>query len=140
MTMEANKAVARRYFEDIFSQGNLAVAAEIIAPEYEEDGPSAIPGLPAGPEGSNIHVTVYRNAFPDVSFTVDEQIAEGETVVTRWTATGTHQGELSGIPATGKSVTITGVSIDRVVDGKLVAGWNISDQLGLLRQLGVIPS
>jgi len=140
MTTEVNKAIVRRYFEDIFSQGNLAVAAEIIAPEYEEAGPSAIPGLPPGPEGSNIHVMVYRNAFPDITFTVDEQVAEGDTVVTRWTATGTHQGELAGIPATGKSATVMGVSIDRVVNGKLVAGWNISDQLSLLRQLGVIPS
>ena len=140
MTTQDNKAIARRYFEEFFNQGNLAAAAEIIAPEYEKAGPSAVPGLPPGPEGSNIFVMVYRTAFPDITFTVDEQVAEGDTVVTRWTATGTHQGELAGIPATGNSVTVTGVSIDRVVDGKLVGGWNISDQLGLLRQLGVIPS
>jgi predicted ester cyclase len=140
MTTEDNKVIARRYFEDLFSKGNLAVATEIIAPEYEETGPNAVPGLPPGPNGSTIHVMEYRKAFPDVTFTVDEQIAEGDTVVTRWTATGTHQGGPAGIPATGKLVTVTGVSVDRVVNGKLVARWNISDQLGLLRQLGVIPS
>jgi len=139
MSTEANKIIARRFFEDIFSQGNLAVADEIIAPDYLEGGPGAIPGLPPGPEGSKMLVMVYRNAFPDIRFTIDEQIAEGDTVMTRWTAHGTHKGELAGIPPTGKSVTVTGVSVDRIVDGKLVAGWSISDQYGMLQQLGVIP-
>ena len=139
MSTEANKAIARRFFEDIFSQGNLAVADEIIASDYQDCGPGAIPGLPPGPEGSKMLVTVYRNAFPDINFTIDEQIAEGDTVVTRWTATGTHKGELAGIPPTGRSVTVVGVAVDRVVNGKLVVGWDISDRYGMLEQLGVIP-
>lgn len=139
MSTETNKAIARRFFEDIFSQGNLAVADEIIASGYQDCGPGAIPGLPPGPEGSKMLVTVYRNAFPDIDFTIDEQIAEGDTVVTRWTATGTHKGELAGIPPTGRSVTVVGVAVDRVVNGKLVVGWDISDRYGMLQQLGVIP-
>jgi len=139
MSTEANKTVARRFFEDIFSEGKMAVADEIIAADYQDGGPGAIPGLPPGPEGSKMLVMVYRNAFPDVRFTIDEQIAEGDTVVTRWTAHGTHQGELAGIPATGKQVTVAGVSVDRIVKGRLVAGWTISNQYGMLQQLGVIP-
>jgi predicted ester cyclase len=71
---------------------------------------------------------------------IDEQIAEGDMVVTRWTAYGTQKGELAGIPPTGKSVVVIGVSIDRMVNGKLVAGWTVSDQYGMLQQLGVIPA
>lgn len=139
MSTEANKVIARRFFEDIFSEGNLAVADEIIAPEYRDLGPGAIPGLPPGPEGSKMLVMVYRNAFPDINFTVGEQIAEDDLVVTRWTASGTHKGELAGIPPTGKSVNVVGVAVDRIKNGKLVEGWDISDQYGMLQQLGVIP-
>jgi steroid delta-isomerase-like uncharacterized protein len=85
-------------------------------------------------------VTVYRNAFPDVHFTIDEQIAEGDKVVTRWTGHGTHKGELAGIPATGKSATVTGMGVDRIVNGKIVESWGIFDQFGMMQQLGVIPA
>jgi predicted SnoaL-like aldol condensation-catalyzing enzyme len=139
MSTETNKAIARRFFEDIFSQGNLALADEIIAPDYRDTGPGAIPELPPGPEGSKMLVTIYRNAFPDINFTIDEQIAEGDTVVTRWTASGTHKGELAGIPPTGKSVTVSGVAVDRIVNGKLVVGWDISDRYAMFEQLGLIP-
>ena len=140
MSTEGNKAIARRFYEELFSEGNLAVADEIIAPDYCDVGPGAIPGLPAGPEGSKMLVMVYRNAFPDIRFTVEEQVAEGDIVVTRWAATGTHEGALAGFPATGKPVTVVGVAVDRVVDGKLVVGWDISDRYSMFQQLGVIPS
>jgi len=140
MSTETNKAVARRFLEEIFGQGKLAVADEIIAPEHVNSGPGALPGLPPGPEGAKLGIAVYRNAFPDVQFTIDEQIAEGDKVVTRWTARGTHKGELAGIPATGKSSTVTGVGIDRIVNGKIIESWGIFDQFGMLQQLGVIPT
>ena len=140
MSAEANKAVSRRFFVEIFSQGNLAVADEIIAPNHVNGGPGALPGLPNGPEGSKMQVSFYRNAFPDTHFTVDEQIAEGDTVVTRFTAHGTHKGELAGIAPTGRSVTVTGIVRDRLEDGKIVETWAIFDQLGMMQQLGVIPS
>ncbi len=82
---------------------------------------------------------MYRKAFPDLRLTIDDQIAEGETVVTRWTATGTHEGELMGIPPTGKQATTTGININHVSGGKLVDGWGIFDQLGLLQQIGAVP-
>jgi steroid delta-isomerase-like uncharacterized protein len=140
MSIDTNKAVARRFLVEIFGEGKLAVADEIIAPDHINGGPGALPGLPPGPEGSKQFVTAYRNAFPDVKFTVDEQIAEGDKVVTRWSAHGTHKGELAGIPPTGKSAKVTGMGIDRIVNGKIVETWGVFDQFGMLKQLGVIPT
>ena len=140
MLSETNKTVSRRFFEEVFSKGNLNVLDEIVAKDQVNSGPSNLPGLPTGPEGAKQIVTMYRNAFPDLRVTVDEQIAEGDKVVTRWTAHGTNQGELLGIPATGKSSTVTGISIDRIVNGKVAESWGIFDQFGMMQQLGVIPT
>ncbi len=140
MSTESNKAVARRFLEEVFGQGKLAVADEIVAPDHVDRGPGALPGLPPGPEGSKMIVTVYRNAFPDIQFTIDEQIAEGDKVVTRWTGFGTHKGGLAGFPPTGKSATVTGIGVDRIVNGKIVESWGVFDQFGMLQQLGVIPA
>ena len=140
MSTEQNKAIARRFLEEVFGQGKLAVVDEIVAPDHVDHGPSTLPGMPTGPEGSKMVVTIYRNAFPDIHFTIDEQIAEGDKVVTRWTGRGTHKGELAGIPATGKSATVTGMGVDRIVNGKIVESWGIFDQFGMMQQLGVIPA
>jgi steroid delta-isomerase-like uncharacterized protein len=140
MSTEANKAIIRRLFEEAFEQGNLAVLDEIIAPNQVNGGPSALPGMPSGPEGNKMLITAYRNAFPDLHFTIDEQIAEGNTVVTRWTAHGTHKGELAGLPPTGKPATVVGLGVDRVENGKIVESWGLFDQFGMLQQLGVIPA
>jgi predicted ester cyclase len=140
MSTESNKAVARRFLEEVFGQGKLAVADEIVAPDHVDRGPNSLPGLPPGPEGSKMIVTLYRNAFPDIQFTIDEQIAEGDKVVTRWTGFGTHKGELAGIPPTGKSATVNGIGIDRIVNGKIVESWGAFDQFGMMQQLGVIPA
>ena len=140
MSTESNKAVARRFLEEVFGQGKLAVADEIVALDHVDRGPGTLPGLPHGPEGSKMIVMVYRNAIPDIHFTIDEQIAEGDKVVTRWTGHGTHKGELAGIPATGKSATVTGIGVDRIVNGKIVESWGAFDQYGMLQQLGVIPA
>ena len=140
MSSETNKTIARRFFEEVFGQGKLNVLDEIVAKDHVNSGPSTRPELPTGPEGAKQIVTMYRNAFPDFRVKVDEQIAEGDTVVTRWTAQGTHKGELVGIPATGKSSTVTGVSVDKFVDGKVAKSWAIFDQFGMMQQLGVIPT
>ena len=140
MSTESNKAIARRFLEEVFGQGKLAVADEIVAPDHVDHGPGTLPGLPPGPEGSKMLVMVYRNAIPDIHFTIDEQIAEGDKVVTRWTGHGTHKGELAGIPATGKSATVTGMGVDRIVNGKIVESWGLFDQFGMMQQLGVIPA
>jgi steroid delta-isomerase-like uncharacterized protein len=140
MLSESNKTVARRFFEEVFGKGNLNVLDEITARDYVNSGPGTLPGLPTGPEGAKQLVTVYRNAFPDLRFTIDEQIAEGDMVVTRWTGHGTHQGELAGLPATSKSTTVTGIAVDRIVNGKIAETWGIFDQFGMMQQLGVIPT
>jgi steroid delta-isomerase-like uncharacterized protein len=140
MSTEQNKAIVRRIFEEAFGQGNLAVLDDIIAPDQVNGGPGALPEMPPGPEGNKMLITAYRNAFPDLHFTVDEQIAEGNMVVTRWTAHGTHNGELAGIPPTGKRATVVGMGVDRVENGKIVASWGLFDQFGMLQQLGVIPA
>ena len=140
MLTETNKTVARRLFEEVWNKGSLSVLSEIIAKDHVNSGPGTLPGLPTGPEGTKQLITVYRNAFPDVRFTVDEQIAEGDKVVTRWTGHGTHKGELLGIPATDRSSTVTGIAVDRIVNGKIVESWGIFDQFGMMQQLGVIPT
>ena len=140
MLSETNKTISRRFFDEAFGKGNLNVLDEIIAKDQVNSGPGTLPGLPTGPEGAKQLVTVYRNAFPDIRFTVDEQIAEGDKVVTRWTAHGTNKGELLGMPATGKSSTVTGIVVDRIANGKIAESWGIFDQFGMMQQLGVIPT
>jgi steroid delta-isomerase-like uncharacterized protein len=140
MLSETNKTVVRRLFEEVWNKGKLNVLDEITAKDHVSSGPGSLPGLPTGPEGSKQFVTVYRNAFPDVHFTIDEQLADGDKVVTRWTADGTHQGELQGLPATGKSSTVTGININRIENGKIAESWGIFDQFGMMQQLGVIPT
>jgi steroid delta-isomerase-like uncharacterized protein len=135
---EENKAVARRIDAEVWNEGRLEVIDELVAGDYV----STVVGVPEqirGPQGFREFVVTYRTAFPDLHISIDEQIAEGDIVVTRWTGTGTHEGELMGIPATGKQVTTAGINIDRIAGGKLVAGWALFDQLGLLQQIGAIP-
>ena len=139
MSQESNKAVARRFFLNVFSQGKLELINEIFAPNHANRGPGALPGLPDGPEGVRQSVLFYRKAFPDTQFVIDEQVAEGDRVVTRWTAHGTQKGELPGIPVTGRQAEVTGVQVDRFVNGKIVETWSVFDQMGMMQQLGVIP-
>jgi len=136
--LEDNKAIARRTFEEIWNQGNLGVADEIYDASSVSHGTGV--ELPPGPEGFKQYVSIYLSAFPDVHFTIEDQIAEGDRVVTRWIARGTHNGELMGIPATGKQVVVTGISINEFVGGKLVESWNNWDGLGMMQQLGVFPA
>ena len=136
-SLAANKAISSRVNEEIFSEGNLAVADEVLAASYVDH--NAPPGFPPGVEGFKGQFTMYRTAFPDLRIVVDDMIAEDDKVVTRWTASGTHQGELMGMAPTGKEVTVQGIAIDRIVDGKIVEHWDVFDQLGMMQQLGMIP-
>ena len=138
MSTEENKAIVRRVNDEVWSEGHLDVIDELIADDFI----ATVVGAPEqirGPQGFREFVVMYRTAFPDLRITVDEQFAEGETVVTRWTATGTNEGELMGMPATGKQATTAGININRISGGKLVEGWGLFDQLGLLQQLGAVP-
>jgi steroid delta-isomerase-like uncharacterized protein len=141
MSVEQNKATSRRWYIDMFSDGHLEIADQICTPDYHNIDPYAPPGgWPRGPEGSRAVAVTYRTAFPDLKFTVDEQIAEGDRVVTRWTARGTHTGPLPGMPITGKSAVVTGISIERYAGGKIAESRVNWDFMGMLQQLGIIPT
>jgi steroid delta-isomerase-like uncharacterized protein len=138
VSAEENKAVARRWFEELFNQGNLEVADEIIAPDHVNHDPT-LPDIPPGPEGQKQVVNLYRSAFTNAHINVEDQIAEGDRVVTRWTGSGTHQGEFMGVAPTGNQVTVTGITINRVSGGKIAESWTNYDALGLMQQIGAIP-
>lgn len=134
-----NKALARRLVEEAFNEGRLDVTEELVASGYVGHDPS-LPEEVRGPAGVKEVIAGYRAAFPDIQVTIEDQIAEGDLVVTRWRATGTHQGELMGMPATGKQATVTGITIDLIADGRIVESWDNWDTLGLMQQLGAIPA
>ena len=129
----------RRLIDEVYNKGQVEVLDEIIGPGYVGID-AALPEPIRGAAGERVLVTAYRDAFPDLQITVDDMIASGDRVVTRWTARGTHRGELWGIEPTGKEVTITGIGIDRVEDGRIVEAWSNWDTLGFLQQLGAIPT
>ena len=137
MSTEENKAIVRRIFEEVWNQGNLAAADEFLAADYVNE--TLHPPV-HGRESDKQLVMMYRTAFPDLHYTIEDLIAEGDKVTVRWTATGTHRGELQGIPPTGKQVTVTGIDIFRCENGKAVEGQSNFDALGMLQQLGVVPS
>jgi steroid delta-isomerase-like uncharacterized protein len=135
---EQNKTVVRRLFEELWNKGTLPVADELIAPTYTHHD-TATPDVGRGPESEKKRVTMYRNAFADFRLTIEDIIAEGETVMARWTCRGAHKGELNGIAPTGKQISISGVTVVRVASGKIVEGWVNWDALSLMQQLGVVP-
>jgi predicted ester cyclase len=136
--LEENKAIVRRIPEELYNEGRLAVADEVIAPDYVEHFPLPL-GWPSGLDGLRQFVTVLRAAFPDFRYTIEDEIAEGDMVVIRLTASGTHRGEFMGIPPTGNRATWTEIHVCRIADGKLVEHWANLDQLGMMQQLGVVP-
>ncbi len=135
---EQNKTNVRRLFDELWNTGNLPAAGELIASTYTHHDAST-PDVGRGPESEKKRVTLYRTAFPDIRLSVEDIIAEGETVVARWSCRGTHEGDLSGIAPTGKQFAIAGVSVMRFAGGKMVEGWINWDALGLMQQLGVAP-
>jgi predicted ester cyclase len=135
---EENKAISRRWLEDLFNAGNLNVADEIVAPEHTNHDPT-VPDFPSGPEGLKRVAGLYRDAFPDALFTVEDQIDDGDKVVTRWSVRGTHRGGFLGFYPTGSRVKMTGITIDRISGGKLVESWSNYDALGIMQQIGAGP-
>jgi len=133
-----NKAVAMRFFE-AFNARDLDAFDEILAPDAVDHDPQNPFREMRGPEGAKRNAQMYHAAFSDGRFEVHEQLAEGDCVVTRWTAKGTNDGELMGMSPTGKSVEIDGIGIDRIADGKVVESWGCWDTLGMMQQLGIVP-
>jgi steroid delta-isomerase-like uncharacterized protein len=136
---EENKAIVRRFIEEVWNNGNLDVIDELVSEDHVDHDPGR-EGTPGGREGMRAFVQMYRSAYPDTHIEFGEIIAEGDLVAGNWTATGTHQGELMGIAPTGRSIKITGMGMDRVRDGQIVESWGNYDSLGMLAQLGAIPA
>ena len=138
MSLEENKAVVRHLIEEVVNAGNLGAAEELYAPDYAP-GDASVSGDARGPEAAKRLVAAYRAAYPDFSMTVEDEVAEGDKVATRYVARGTHEGEISGVAPTGRRFEVSGICIHRVVDGRIVEGWWQANELGVLRQLGLIP-
>ena len=136
MTLEENKKFMSNFIEEVINKKNLDAADDLVAENFLEHLP--FPGQGPGREGLKFAINAMLTGFPDMNWTVQEQIAEGETVVTRFTWTGTHDGEFMGIPPTNKKVEVWGVVIDVVRDGLFAESRIIMDTVGLLQQLGVM--
>ena len=133
-TLDRNKAIYRRYIQQVFNEGRVDLLDELLAPSYifHEAPPGTLPGA----DGIKQVVSMFRAAFPDLEITIDDQIAEGDQVCSRATTRGTHQGEIFGIPATGKVVTMTGITIVRIIDNRIAESWVKNDVMSLMNQLG----
>jgi steroid delta-isomerase-like uncharacterized protein len=138
VSAEENKAIFRRYVEEVSNEGNLELADEIFDryTAHQSDGSTE----ERGPEDVKRFIGEFRQAFPDFRSVIEDQVAEGDKVVTRWKASGTHQSEFRGIAPTGNRIEVTGIGIFRFSEeGKVVESWDNMDQLGMMRQMGVIP-
>jgi steroid delta-isomerase-like uncharacterized protein len=137
MSTEDNKALLRRFYDEVINKKNLAAIDEFVDPHVIDH--ALPPGMPGGIEGMKQVNALYFDAFPDTHFRVEDTIAEGEVVVARLTINATQQGAFMGLPPTGKHVTVTGITIIRFANSKIVEHWNETDMLGLLQQLSVVP-
>lgn len=137
MQVETNTTVASRWYEEVFNAGKIELIDELFVSNFVDHDPSnPLPGL----DGVRQLVSMYRSAFPDLRLTIEDEITEGDRVVTRFTGRGTHKGPLMGIPPTGKRVTITAIDILRFENGRIAEHWGNQDLLGMMQQLGVIPA
>ena len=134
---EANERIVRRLVEEVVNRGATERLPHLVDPDHVGHD---ILGDHYGPEGVRIDVAEFRAAFPDLRVTIEDLLAAGDRVARRFTLRGTHRGPFMGFPATGRAVTATGIAIDRLADGKLAESWVCFDALGLLRQLGAVPT
>jgi len=140
MSTEQNKAAARRIYDECFSKGNLAAIDELFDPGFTDHNPT-VPNQPQGAEGFRQVVTTFRHTFPDLHFTVEDVVAEGDKVVARFNATGTDTGGFMGMPPTGRGGSpVAGIDVLRFANGKVVERWGVVDFLGLMQQLGLVPA
>jgi len=137
MAITQTKSPIRLIFDEAFTQGNLAVVDEVLTPSHFAH--NAIGGIPNGPNGLKLLIAMFRNAFPDLHCTVEDEIHEGDKFSARWTLNGTHQGLFLGNPPTGKRVSIPGLIFGRTMDGKVDEDWTLIDLMGMLQQLGLVP-
>jgi steroid delta-isomerase-like uncharacterized protein len=137
MSAEENKAIVERFWK-VWEEGNIDLVDELLAADHVNHNP-ATPDQPAGAEGVREVVTMFRSAMPDLKVAIEDMIAEGDKVVVRYTLEGTHEGELFGVPPTGRRLSIKSIAVERVSEGKLREHWRITDSLDMMQQLGVVP-
>jgi pSer/pThr/pTyr-binding forkhead associated (FHA) protein/ketosteroid isomerase-like protein len=136
---EEHRALFERWFEELWNKKNYAITQELVHPEFTAHGAGG-QDIKQGPNGVADMVRIWHAAFPDGRMTMDDLITEGDLSVIRMTFRGTHQGDFYGIPASGKSIVVTSIGIDRVVDGKITEGWGELNMLGMMQQMGAIPA
>jgi steroid delta-isomerase-like uncharacterized protein len=136
MSTETNKAIVRRYFDQVLNEKQHDLAEEFLTDNIELHGSGLAPGLDVVKQW----LTMFAAAFPDGHQVIEDVVAEEDRVVARTTFNGTHQAEMQGIPATGNSVSIPSITIFRMENGKIAEGWLVNDNLGMMQQLGVVPS
>jgi predicted ester cyclase len=141
MSTQENKEKARRLLEEAFGGGKLEIVEEVLDPDFVCYDPNSESGAVKGADTIKQEIEWFRNGMPDLTYTVEDQVAEGDKVVTRYRATGTHQGEFFGMAPTGKSIEMSGIQIDRFDEksGKMVEEWPEYDMLGAMKQMGAIP-
>ena len=135
---ESNKALVRRFYEEI-DKGNIDILDELVAEDYIDHSPPPFPDLAPGREGVKQAFRLFQQATPG-SHHIEDQIAEGDKVVTRLTSYGKHEGDLPGAPRTGNDLKMTSITIHRIANGRLVEKWSEKDMMGFLQQIGVMPS
>lgn len=136
MSEEENKRIVRRAIEEVFNGARPAAVHDLYGPDFVNHTPPSMGPEVRGVDRIRPFAAAWRTAFPDLWFTVDAEWADADTVVTRWTARGTHRHAWRGIPPTGKRVVVTALEVSRLADGKIVEQWLAWDTLGLLQQLG----
>ncbi len=140
MFPEMNKAIIRRWYEEVANEGRLEVTDELFVDNYvDHDPPSPTEVWPRGPEGARQSLAAYRTAFPDLHFTVEGMIAEGDEVAVRYVFDGTHRGEFLGIPATGREIRLTGIALWRILGQEIVESWSQFDVLDFIQQVDTWP-
>jgi steroid delta-isomerase-like uncharacterized protein len=138
MSVDENKSIVRRFVDEVWNQGNLAVIDELVAPNFVGHGHGSRKGTSSGPENTREFIEMCRSAFPDLHVAIEWQVAEGDLVATRWTLSGTQRGQFMGVQPTGKRVTVSGTIFDRIDSGKVAEEWIDWDRLGLMQQLGTV--
>jgi len=135
MSVEANRGIVQRFYDEVWNEGNVDAASEVFVEDYVRHDLRPTEALP-GPKGQAKIAEDFRAAFPDLRMEVDLILGEGDLVAARWTTEGTNTGAWAGRPATGKRARFSGVNIFRFRDGKVVELWNHRDDLGLIQQIG----
>jgi steroid delta-isomerase-like uncharacterized protein len=136
-TSRRHESVIRRYFDELFNEGRVQLAPELLAPDYVNH--SAAPGLSPGGEGVVVVVQALRRAFPDLHYTIEEIVVGKGAVAARTAVTGTHHGDYFGLPPTGRAFRVSQITIERFRDDRIVADHRVTDELALMRRLGAVP-